>query len=137
VVWAACISHSGHNLNYRQAAMSTSEPAMVGDGSHSEDRTHPAADILNALSTLNSPIKTEVPQLPPGEYDLLNAQLADNPHNPEAWRRLIDVAEASGDIEKISATYDALLKQYPNTVCLPPLTPFTFSSAQTVGSGAN
>lgn len=90
---------------------------MVGDGAYSEDKTHPATDILNALSALNSPVKTDAPQLPPSEYDLLIAQLADNPHNTEAWRRLMDVAEASGDIVKISATYDALLKQYPNTVC--------------------
>ena len=96
--------------------MSTSEPAIAGDDSFAEDRTQPTAEILNALSALNSPVKTESQQ-PPSEYDLLNAQLTENPHNPEAWRRLVDVSEESGDIEKISATYDALLKQYPNTVC--------------------
>src|SRR6266511_5900221 len=96
--------------------MSTSEPAIAGDDSFVEDRTQPTAEILNALSALNSPIKTE-PQQPPREYILLNAQLTENPHSPEAWRRLVDISEESGDIEKISATYDALLKQYPNTVC--------------------
>lgn len=51
------------------------------------------------------------------EYDTLTAQLLQNPHQPEAWRRLVHVAEATGEISKISAAYDALLKQYPNTVC--------------------
>lgn len=100
--------------------MSTSEPAAAGDDSFmdfSGDRTHPTAEILSALSSLSSPMKPE-PQPPRSEYDNLKAQLDENPHDPEAWRRLVDLAEASGDIERISATYDALLKQYPNTVCL-------------------
>jgi cleavage stimulation factor subunit 3 len=81
------------------------------------------------LNTAN-PVKSESqerpqspePHPPPSEYDLLNKQVADNPHDHDAWRRFVDVAEETGDIDKISATYDALLKQFPNTVCLPPLT---------------
>ncbi len=104
------------------------EPAVkAGDD---EDRTHPTADILNSISSLNSnPVTTESQERPqslqpqaPSEYDVLNKQIADNPHDHAAWRRLIDVAEATGDIDTISATYEAHLKQFPNTVCLPPLT---------------
>ena len=83
------------------------------------DRTQPSTEIMNALS-MNSPIKPEPqdPQVPPpSEYDALAAQLLQSPHQPESWRRLVNVAEATGDISKISAAYDALLKQYPNTVC--------------------
>ena len=39
-----------------------------------------------------------------------------NLHQPETWRRLVNVGEATGDVSTISAAYDALLKQYPNTV---------------------
>jgi cleavage stimulation factor subunit 3 len=101
--------------------MSTTEPGLPGDDSYSDDRTHPTAEILNNLSALNSSNNPESQQEvdPPSEYDLLTKHVADNPHDHEAWRRLVDVAEATGDTEKLSATYDALLKQFPNTVCLP------------------
>ncbi|KAF8164707.1 hypothetical protein B0H34DRAFT_793176 [Crassisporium funariophilum] len=104
--------------------MSTSEPLAAEDSfmDFAGDQTQPTQEtILSALATLTataSPVKTEQQQPeqpPPSEYDTLTAQLAENPHNPEAWRRVVDMAEASGDITKISATYDALLKQYPNT----------------------
>ncbi|KAJ7031146.1 Suf-domain-containing protein [Mycena alexandri] len=42
-------------------------------------------------------------------------RLKEHPHDPENWKRLIDVAESSGDIPRIREAYDALLKQYPNT----------------------
>jgi cleavage stimulation factor subunit 3 len=42
-------------------------------------------------------------------------RLQDSPHDPEGWKRLIDVAETSGDIARIRKAYDAVLKQYPNT----------------------
>ena len=98
--------------------MSTTEPVMPGDDSYAED--------LKPLSALNTtiPVKTEeAPQSlePPSEYDLLAKQVVDTPHDHDAWRRFIDVAEDTGDIDKISAAYDALLKQFPNTVCLPPV----------------
>lgn len=51
------------------------------------------------------------------EYDALFARLKEKPHDPEGWRRLVDHAESNGEIDKIRAAYDALLKQYPNTVC--------------------
>jgi cleavage stimulation factor subunit 3 len=109
--------------------MSTTEPALptedveVGPG----DRTQPTEEILSALG-IDSPMEDEPQEPPPSEYDALNAHLAENPHNPDAWRRLVRVAEESGDVEKISATYEALLKQYPNNVrmirAVPPPTSF-------------
>lgn len=75
------------------------------------DQTQPAEDIMNSIANLKS-------EPPPSEYESLTAELDQNPHNADAWRRRVRVAEESGDVEKISATYDALLKQYPNTVCL-------------------
>lgn len=103
--------------------MSTSEFAAAGDETYQEGDTKPTSEILSALAGLNNgPVKTETqpePQLPlPSEYDLLTAQLAENPHNPDGWRKLVRLAEDSRDLERISAAYDALLKQYPNNVCL-------------------
>ena len=69
------------------------------------------------MDTTIKPEPQDSPVPPPSEYDALTAQLLQSPHDPESWRRLINVAEATGDISKISAAYDALLKQYPNTVC--------------------
>lgn len=95
-----------------------SEPPAIDEyaGDYPGDQTQPTAEILNAL---NSPVKSEPPpDLPtPTEYDALTAELKEKPHNPEAWRRLVEIAENSGEIDKIRATFEALLKQYPNTVC--------------------
>ncbi|RDB20367.1 mRNA 3'-end-processing protein RNA14 [Hypsizygus marmoreus] len=78
------------------------------------DQTQPTAEILNALNSVKS--EPQPDSLPtPTEYEALTAQLKQNPHNPEGWRRLIDLAENSGEIEKIRASFDALLQQYPNT----------------------
>lgn len=88
------------------------------------DLTQPTSEILSALSMKSEevdeapPTQTEPQAPPPSEYDSLTAQLAENPHNPDGWRSLIRVAEDTGDIEKIGAAYDALLKQYPNNVRL-------------------
>jgi cleavage stimulation factor subunit 3 len=80
------------------------------------DQTQPTAEILNALSPVKN--EQEHPQLPPpSEFESLSAQLRQNPHNPDGWRRLIRVAEETGDIRNISTAYDALLAQYPNNVC--------------------
>ncbi|PPQ72015.1 hypothetical protein CVT26_007975 [Gymnopilus dilepis] len=99
--------------------MSTSEFAAADDESYVEGDTQPTSEILSALAGVNnSPVKTEPQpepqQPPPSEYDTLTAQLSENPHNPDGWRRLIRLAEDSRNLDKISAAYDALLKQYPN-----------------------
>ncbi|KAG5340689.1 hypothetical protein C0989_000732 [Termitomyces sp. Mn162] len=49
------------------------------------------------------------------EYEALSAQLKQQPHDPNAWKRLISLAEESGNLDKIRASFDALLQQYPNT----------------------
>ncbi|KAJ7735126.1 Suf-domain-containing protein, partial [Mycena maculata] len=52
---------------------------------------------------------------PPSDYDALLARLQESPHDPESWKRLVDLVETSGDLPRIRQTYNALLKQYPNT----------------------
>jgi cleavage stimulation factor subunit 3 len=48
-------------------------------------------------------------------YDILMARLKKSPHDPESWKRLINIVESSGDIPQIREVYDTLLKHYPNT----------------------
>ena len=93
-----------------------SEPAQSqgDDFEHPGDQTQPTAEILNALNIIKSEPQKELP--PPTEYEALTAQLLEKPHSPENWRRLVDVAESTGDIEKIKTTFDNLFKQHPNTV---------------------
>jgi cleavage stimulation factor subunit 3 len=89
------------------------------------DKTHPSAEILNALENLpatapNSqerpPQTTDETTVPPSEWDSFRAQLLENRCDPDGWNKLVNLAEASGDIEKIKESYDALLEVYPNTV---------------------
>ncbi len=80
------------------------------------DKTQPSEEIIAAL---NSPVKTEQSSqsLPPlSEFDSLRTQLTEKPHSPALWKRLVEIAEQSGETEKIKVAFDSLLKQYPNTV---------------------
>ena len=98
--------------------MLPSELAVRDDDSYMEygDQTQPTAEILNALSSLKN--EQEQPQLPPpSEFESLSTQLRQNPHNPDGWRRLVRVAEETGDIQNICTAYDSLLAHYPNNVC--------------------
>lgn len=96
--------------------------------------TPQVADIFNALQQLNVPPATptdtsaaqngsqtqqDTEQMtvdPPSEWELLHTQLAEKAHDPEGWNNFINMAEGSGDLDKIKEAYEALLKMYPNTV---------------------
>jgi cleavage stimulation factor subunit 3 len=109
------------------------EPAVlnavhdVEEFSTTDDQTQPTTEILNVLNQLNNkhnvkpePLDSELPPAPPPtELEALTAELKQRPHDPDGWRRLVELAEQSGEIDKIRAAYDALLLQYPNTVCDP------------------
>ena len=60
--------------------------------------------------------KIEQKDAPQSEWDILRAQLRESPLNPDGWLKLVELAEDSGDLEKIKETYEALLQTYPNTV---------------------
>lgn len=97
-----------------------------------EEKTQPTEEILNALRQLNpqsfatpakqngsgdlSGLKQEPTPPPPSEWDTLRAQLRQKPYDADSWLKLVDIAEDSGDIEKLKATYEGLLEAYPNTV---------------------
>ena len=63
--------------------------------------------------------KIEQTDAPQSEWDAVRSQLREFPLNPEGWLKLVELAEDSGDLEKIKETYEALLQTYPNTVCNP------------------
>lgn len=99
-----------------------------------DDKTQPTDEILNALRQLNpntfphvqngsqsvqSPIKQEPTPPPPSEWEQLREQLGKKPYDADGWLRLVDLAEDSGDLEKIKQTYEGLLESYPNTVRVP------------------
>jgi len=60
--------------------------------------------------------KIEQSDVPQSEWDTVRAQLRESPLNPDGWLKLVELAEDSGDLEKIKETYEALLQTYPNTV---------------------
>ena len=98
------------------------------------DKTQPTEDIWNALRHLSaqpfagvpdppstqdvpvSDVKQEPTPPPPTEWDQYRKQVRVKPHDADAWLKLVDLAEDSGDLQKIQETYDALLEVYPNTV---------------------
>lgn len=60
--------------------------------------------------------KTDIDETPKTPFELLRESLKTNPHQPEAWQRLVDMAEASGETAKIKEAYEGVLENYPNTV---------------------
>jgi cleavage stimulation factor subunit 3 len=105
----------------------------TNDAEYIGDKTQPTEEILNALNALNqttaqngheqSPaqqgnVKQDTPsQEAPSEWHVLREKLREQPHDPDGWNKLVDLAEARGEIEQIKQTYEALLEVYPNTVC--------------------
>lgn len=82
------------------------------------DKTRSTAKIFAFLSQNdNTNIKTEPESSSTTEFNALFSKLTnESPHNPDGWRKLIDLATNSGQISKIQLAYDELLKHYPNTV---------------------
>jgi hypothetical protein len=97
-----------------------------------DEPTIPTAEILNVLEQLKAASQSESSQArtqsqsqsqsqsqdPPSQWTILHASLSEKPHDPDGWRRLVEIAETGRDVEQIKATYEALLTIYPNTVCL-------------------
>lgn len=111
---------------------SLQDSSMVVDAG---EKAELSQDIMNALRQLQtapqfSPtptptqpnsqdsvaVKQEPTPPPQSEWDRLRAQLRDKPIDADAWLKLVDLAEDSGDIEKIKNTYEGMLETYPNTV---------------------
>ncbi|KAH8105429.1 hypothetical protein BXZ70DRAFT_920835 [Cristinia sonorae] len=95
-----------------------------------DDRTQPAEEhlqALHALNNMNSSQDTDIvdsgpssqaeppPDTPTPQYLALRAQVQAKPTDVDAWQELIRLAESSGEHEKITETYEALLEVFPNT----------------------
>lgn len=108
-----------------------------------DDKTQPADEILNALRQLNpntffqqngstqSPIKQDPSPPPLSEWEQLREHVRKKPYDADEWLKLVDLAEDSGNVERIKETYEGLLESYPNTVrthfvCMSPLNSRTF-----------
>ena len=80
--------------------------------------TTPAVPSVDTTPVPTIPgTKIEQNDAPQSEWGALRAQLRESPLNPDGWLKLVELAEDSGDLEKIKETYEALLQTYPNTVC--------------------
>jgi cleavage stimulation factor subunit 3 len=91
---------------------------MSSDQQPPEDMAVDNGDSTQQSQEPNSPIKAESPARTASDFDVLFADLKEHPHNPDGWRRLVEMAESGGEAEKIRMIFDALLRQYPNTVSL-------------------
>lgn len=104
----------------------------------SGDKAELSQDIMNALRQLqtapqfsptptptqpnsqeSAAVKQESTPPPQSEWDRLRAQLREKPIDADGWLKLVELAEDSGDIEKIKNAYEGMLETYPNTVRLP------------------
>lgn len=103
-----------------------------------EERTHPTEDILNTLRQLNSSqqgqgssqqtdLQSQNSQRSEqdssfasspiqSEWDLLRAQVRENPRDADTWLKLVDRAEEGKDFDRENETYEALLEAFPNSV---------------------
>ncbi|KIP07568.1 hypothetical protein PHLGIDRAFT_105533 [Phlebiopsis gigantea 11061_1 CR5-6] len=98
-----------------------------------EERILPTEDILNTLRQLSSsqqgslgsqqPLQSQHSEQealqssgpPPSEWDILRAQAREQPRDPDAWLRLVDVAEEGKDYDRVNETFEALLGAFPNS----------------------
>jgi hypothetical protein len=82
----------------------------------------PAPTVTTPRPT-SVPTQTETKPQPPAQltpFQRLHADLQANPHNTSNWRKLLEIAEHSNEIDKIHIAYRSLLAQYPNTVRIIP-----------------
>lgn len=89
---------------------------MSSEQNPPDDMSVDAADSIQQSQDTSSTIKSGSPMQAASGFDALLADLKERPHSPDGWRQLVEMAEQSGEAEKIRTTFDAVLRQYPNTV---------------------
>ncbi|KAM5540704.1 hypothetical protein V8D89_005735 [Ganoderma adspersum] len=94
----------------RQLQESSLPPAVVSTPTPTS--TQPNSQDPPRPTSVPAPEPTPPPQ---SEWDQLRAQLREKPVDADGWQKLVDLAEDSGDIEKIKDTYEGMLETYPNT----------------------
>lgn len=83
--------------------------------------------IVPSVSQQASTASTSTPAVT-SEWDEIRLKLQESPHKIELWIRYRDLAEDSGDLEKIKEAYEAMLEKYPNNVSFPLFTYLISSS---------
>jgi cleavage stimulation factor subunit 3 len=91
---------------------------MSAEPNTQDDMAVDRSDSTQPFQEPGSPVKPDSPMQTTSSFDALFAELKEHPHNPDGWRRLVEIAESSGESERIRTIFDALLRQYPNTVRL-------------------
>ncbi|PCH41737.1 hypothetical protein WOLCODRAFT_69750 [Wolfiporia cocos MD-104 SS10] len=102
------------------------EPAVLSFTEDITEQTQPTEELLNVLRQINpnslasqndnGELSNATQEEPPrSEWDSLRDKVKEKLYDADLWLKLVDVAEDSGDIEKIKETYEALLEAYPNT----------------------
>jgi hypothetical protein len=96
------------------AGQTTGHPAPVKD-----EHVFDAQDYNpNVMGHNTPPTVPELPKPKLTETEILRERLKRDPLDASAHQRLIGLAEASGDVEKIQDAYEGLLEAFPNAVCL-------------------
>ena len=98
----------------RQLQESSLPPAVASTPTPTS--TQPNSQDPPRPTSVPAPEPTPPPQ---SEWDQMRAQLREKPVDADGWQKLVDLAEDSGDIEKIKDTYEGMLETYPNTVRTP------------------
>ncbi|KAI0337339.1 Suf-domain-containing protein [Trametopsis cervina] len=84
-----------------------------------EDATVPTPTNSQKTDIVDSaqpePAGSQQPATPISEWEVLRTQVKERPGDSDGWLKLVDVAVDSGDFDKVTETYEALLEAYPNT----------------------
>lgn len=96
-----------------------------------DDKTQPTEEHLQALQALESMPNSQdtdiidpgpssqpedPPVTPPSPFSSVRERVQAKPTDVDSWHTLIQLAEDSGDYEKTTSTYEAVLEVFPNTV---------------------
>jgi len=99
-------------LETDEAGLCLSTTVMSTERTNREDI---AVDYGESIQPSQEPDDHDYPMQIASSFDALLAQIQEHPDNPDAWRDLVETAEVNSETDKIRTTFDALLRQYPNT----------------------
>lgn len=110
------------------------DPDLSGDFTEG-DRTQPLEEQENVVRQLNDlrpsnsqqtdvidsapSSQGELPPLTPASpYEVVQKRVQEKPTDVDAWIRLVRLSQDSGEYDKATGTYEALLSVFPNVVSL-------------------
>jgi len=99
-------------LNTEEAGPCLSTTAMSTEQTPRKDTV---VDYDESIQPPQESDNHDYPMQTASSFDALLSQIQEHPDNPDGWRDLVEMAEANSETDKIRTTFDALLRQYPNT----------------------